>query len=132
MVYLDNNSTTPMDERVKNRYCETTELFGNVNVIYQLGIDARKAMNEAYDLLYPGIGAADEDDIIITSSTSEGNNTVIKTFIDAFLKGSGKKHIITTVSEHSSIKAPCAYAKTLGMEVTYLYTVRMKTEELIQ
>jgi cysteine desulfurase len=122
MVYLDNNSTTPMDESVKKVYCEKTDLFGNVNVIYQLGIDARRAMNEAYDILYPGIGAADEDDVIITSSTSEGNNTVIKTFIDAYLKGSGKKHVITTISEHSSIKAPLAYAKTLGMEVTYLYT----------
>jgi len=122
MIYMDNNSTTPMDPKVKDVYCKATELFGNVNVIYRLGTEAREAMNRAYDLLYPGIGAADEDDIIITSSTSEGNNTVIKTFIDLYLKGSGKKHIITTVSEHSSIKAPCAYAKTLGMEVTYLYT----------
>ncbi len=121
-AYLDNNSTTPMDKRVKDVYCNATELFGNVNVIYQLGIDARNAMNKAYDILYPGIGADNSDDIIITSSTSEGNNTVIKTFLDAFLKGNGKKHIITTVSEHSSIKGPCAYAKTLGMEVTYLYT----------
>ena len=122
MIYLDNNSTTPMDERVKKVYCDATKLFGNVNVIYQLGIDARAAMNEAYDILYPAIGASDEDDILITSSTTEGNNTVIKTFIDAYLKGSPKKHIITTISEHSSIKTTCAYAKTLGMEVTYLYT----------
>jgi cysteine desulfurase len=122
MVYLDNNSTTAMDERVKKVYCDATKLFGNVNVIYQLGIDARAAMNEAYDVLYPAIGASDEDDILITSSTTEGNNTVIKTFIDAYLKGSPKKHIITTISEHSSVKATCAYAKTLGMEVTYLYT----------
>jgi len=122
MVYLDNNSTTPMDERVKKVYCDATKLFGNVNVIYQLGIDARAAMNEAYDILYPAIGASDEDDILITSSTTEGNHTVIKTFIDAYLKGSPKKYIITTVSEHSSVKATCAYAKTLGMEVTYLYT----------
>jgi cysteine desulfurase len=122
MVYFDNNSTTPMDERVKKVYCDATKLFGNVNVIYQLGIDTRAAMNEAYDVLYPGIGAADEDDIIITSSTTEGNNTVIKTFLDAYLKGSGKKHIITTIAEHSSIKATCAYSKTHGMEVTYLRT----------
>ncbi len=90
-------------------------------MIYDLGIEARKKLNEAYDIIYPGIGANDEDDIIITSSTTEGNNTVIKTFLDAFLKG-GKKHIITTIAEHSSIKAPCAYAKTFGMEVTYLKT----------
>jgi cysteine desulfurase len=121
-VYLDNNSTTPMDEEVKKVYCDATKYFGNINVIYDLGIEARRKLNEAYDILYPGIGADDNDDIIITSSTTEGNNTVIKTFLDAFLKGSGKKHIITTVAEHSSIKATCAYAKTFGMEVTYIYT----------
>ena len=121
-VYLDNNSTTPMDEEVKKVYCDATKYFGNINVIYDLGIEARKKLNEAYDVLYPGIGADDNDDIIITSSTTEGNNTVIKTFLDAYLKGSGKKHIITTVAEHSSIKATCAYAKTFGMEVTYIYT----------
>jgi cysteine desulfurase len=121
-VYLDNNSTTPMDERVKKVYCDATKYFGNVNVIYELGIEARKKLNEAYDILYPAIGASDEDDIIITSSTSEGNNTVIKTFLSAFLQGSDKKHIITTIAEHSSIKAPLAYCKKFGMEVTYLYT----------
>ncbi|WP_024790393.1 cysteine desulfurase family protein [Lebetimonas sp. JH292] len=133
-VYLDNNSTTPMDEKVKKIYCQSSDIFGNVNVIYDLGIEARKAMNKAYDIIYPGIGASDEDDILITSSTTEGNNAVIKTFLDAYLKGSDKKHIITTIAEHSSIKAPCAYAKTLGMEVTYLYTDengRIKLDELV-
>jgi len=42
-----------------------------------LGIEARKKLNEAYDVLYSGIGAKDEDDIIITSSTTEGNNAVM-------------------------------------------------------
>ena len=122
MVYLDNNSTTPMDEEVKKIYCDSAKYFGNINVIYDLGIEARKKLNEAYDILYPGIGAEDEDDILITSSTTEGNNAVIKTFLDAYLKGNGKKHIITTIAEHSSIKATCAYAKTHGMEITYLRT----------
>ncbi|WP_024788321.1 MULTISPECIES: cysteine desulfurase family protein [unclassified Lebetimonas] len=133
-VYLDNNSTTPMDEKVKKIYCQSSDIFGNVNVIYDLGIEAREAMNKAYDIIYPGIGASDEDDILITSSTTEGNNAVIKTFLDAYLKGSEKKHIITTIAEHSSIKAPCAYAKTLGMEVTYLYTDengRIRLDELV-
>jgi len=122
MVYLDNNSTTMMDEDVKKVYCDATKYFGNINVIYDLGIEARKKLNEAYDVIYPGIGAADEDDVIITSSTTEGNNAVIKTFLDAYLKDKRKKHIITTIAEHSSIKATCAYAKTFGMEVTYLKT----------
>ncbi len=121
-VYLDNNSTTPMDDRVKEVYCKATKYFGNVNSIYDLGIEARRKLAEAYDIIYPAIGASDEDDILITSSTTEGNNTVIKTFLYAFLRGNPKKHIITTVAEHSSIKAPLAFCKKFGMEVTYLYT----------
>jgi len=121
-VYLDNNSTTPMDPKVKKIYDETTEIFGNANVIYKQGIETRAALNEAYDKMYDGLNANDADDIIFTSSTTEGNNAVIKTFLDAFLKGSGKNHIITTVAEHASIKSPLAYCKTFGMEVTYLDT----------
>ena len=121
-VYLDNNSTTPMDPKVQKIYEDTIEIFGNANVIYKQGIDTRAALNEAYDKMYDGLNAADADDIIFTSSTTEGNNAVIKTFLDAFLKGSGKNHFITTVAEHASIKSPLAYCKTFGMEVTYLDT----------
>ena len=121
-VYLDNNSTTQMDPKVQEVYCDTIKTFGNINVIYNKGIEARALINDAYDKLYDGINAKDEDDIIVTSSTTEGNNIVIKTFLDAFLKGSEKNHIISTVAEHSSIKAPLKYCKDMGMEVTYIGT----------
>ncbi len=121
-IYLDNNSTTMMDKSVKDIYCRYTDSYGNINSIYKKGSQTRDLLNHAYDILYPALGADDEDDIIITSSTTEGNNTVIKTFLELFLSGSGKNHIITTIAEHSSIKASCAYTKTHGMEVTYLYT----------
>ncbi len=121
-VYLDNNSTTPLDSKVKEVLCNTTDIFGNANVIYQKGIEVRAKLNEAYDIIYDSLNANDEDDIIFTSSTTEGNNAVIKTFLDRFLKGSKKNHIITTIAEHSSIKSPLAYCKSFGMEVTYLGT----------
>ncbi len=121
-VYLDNNSTTKMDEKIEEIYYRYKNAYGNVNSIYQKGSEARELLNKAYDIIYPALGANDEDDIIITSSTTEGNNTVIKTFLNLFLTGSKKNHIITTIAEHSSIKAPCAYTKTFGMDVTYLYT----------
>ena len=121
-VYLDNNSTTPMDSKVKEVYCNAIDVYGNINVIYKKGSEARDYLNLAYDMLYPAINADDNDDIIITSSTTEGNNTVIKTFLDAYLQGSEKKHIITCVAEHASIKATIAYAKKFGMEATYLPT----------
>ncbi|MEA3512202.1 MAG: aminotransferase class V-fold PLP-dependent enzyme [Campylobacterota bacterium] len=121
-VYLDNNSTTQMDPKVQEVYVENIKKFGNVNVIYNKGIEVRALLNESYDKLYDGLNAANADDIIITSSTTEGNNTVIKTFLDAFLKGSPKNHIISTVAEHSSIKSPLKYCKEMGMDVTYVGT----------
>ncbi len=121
-VYLDNNSTTPIDPKVKDVYIQTIEKYGNVNVIYNKGIETRALLNEAYDKMYMAINASDEDDIIVTSSTTEGNNIVIKTFLHAFLKGSPKNHVISTVAEHSSIKSPLKYCKDMGMEVTYIGT----------
>jgi len=121
-VYLDNNSTTQIDPRVQDVYIDNIKKFGNVNVIYNKGIETRALVNSAYDKLYEGIGAQDADDIVITSSTTEGNNTVIKTFLDAFLKGSSKNHIISTVAEHSSIKSPLKHCKEMGMDVTYVGT----------
>jgi len=121
-VYLDNNSTTQMDPRVEDVFVDNIKKFGNVNVIYNKGIETRALVNSAYDKLYEGIGAQDADDIVITSSTTEGNNTVIKTFLDAFLKGSLKNHIISTVAEHSSIKSPLKHCKEMGMDVTYVGT----------
>jgi len=121
-VYLDNNSTTQVDPKVQKVYCDSIEKFGNVNVIYNKGIEVRKLLNDAYDTLYEGIGADDADDIIVTSSTTEGNNTVIKTYLHNFLKGDTKNHIISTVAEHSSIKSPLKYCKEMGMEVTYIGT----------
>ena len=121
-VYLDNNSTTQVDPKVQEVYVDSISKFGNINVIYNKGIEARALLNDAYDKLYDGLNAADEDDILITSSTTEGNNAVIKTFLTEFLKGSEKNHIISTVAEHSSIKSPLKFCKDMGMEVTYIGT----------
>jgi cysteine desulfurase len=121
-VYLDNNSTAPLDPKIKEIYCNSTDIFGNANVIYKQGIECRAELNNAYDIIYDSLNASDDDDIVFTSSTTEGNNAVIKTFLDAFLKGSQKNHLISCVAEHASIKSPLAYCKTFGMEVTYLGT----------
>ena len=121
-VYLDNNSTTQIDPKVQEVYIDSIKTFGNVNVIYNKGIETRALLNDALDKLYDGLNASDDDDIIITSSTTEGNNAIIKTFLDKFLNGSEKNHIISTVAEHSSIKSPLKYCKDMGMEVTYIGT----------
>jgi cysteine desulfurase len=120
-VYLDNNATTKVDEKVfeemKPFFCE---VYGNPNSLHSFASKTHKKMMEAIEYLYEGIGAADEDDIIITSNSTEANNWVLKSvWIDHILDGD-KKHIITTEVEHPSITATCNFLEKRGVEVTYL------------
>ncbi|HHD75915.1 MAG TPA: cysteine desulfurase, NifS family [Campylobacterales bacterium] len=120
-VYLDNNATTKVDPKVLEEmlpfFCET---YGNPNSLHRFGAGTHPKMVEALDYLYEGIGAADEDNIVITNNATEANNWVLKaTWIDAILNGE-KKHIITSEVEHPSITATCQFLERQGVDVSYL------------
>ena len=120
-VYLDNNATTKVDEKVfeemKPFFCEN---YGNPNSLHGFGSSTHPKMVEAIDYLYAGINAHDEDDIIITANSTEANNWVIKsTWIDQVLDGD-KNHIVTSEVEHPAITAACNFLEKRGVEVTYL------------
>lgn len=120
-VYLDNNATTMVDpkvfEEMKPFFCD---IYGNPNSLHNFGAGTHPKMIEALDYLYEGIGAADEDDIIITANATESNNWVLKgVWIDQILNGD-KKHIITSEVEHPAITATCRFLETQGVSVTYL------------
>jgi len=120
-VYLDNNATTMIDPKVLEEMEPfLKEKYGNPNSLHKFGAGTHPKMVEALDYLYEGIGAGDEDDIIITANATESNNWVLKSvWIDKILNGD-KKHIITTEVEHPSITATCKFLETQGVEVSYL------------
>ncbi|MDY5822640.1 MAG: NifS family cysteine desulfurase [Helicobacter sp.] len=120
-IYLDNNATTMLDPSIKALmepyFCEK---FGNPNSLHKYGTETHPAIAEAIEKLYKGIGADDNDDIIITSCATESNNWVIKgVYFDEIVK-KGKKHIVTTEVEHPAVRATCSFLESLGVEVTYL------------
>ncbi|OCR16595.1 NifS family cysteine desulfurase [Helicobacter pullorum] len=120
-VYLDNNATTMLDPRAKELmepyFCEK---YGNPNSLHTFGTETHKAIREAFNHLYEGINARDEDDIIITSCATESNNWVLKGVYFDVLRFGEKNHIITTDVEHPAVLATCRFLETLGVEVTYL------------
>lgn len=120
-VYLDNNATTMIDPKVLEEMEPfLKEKYGNPNSLHKFGAGTHPKMIEALDYLYEGIGASDEDDIIITANATESNNWVLKSiWIDKILHGD-KKHIITTEVEHPSITATCKFLESQGVEVSYL------------
>lgn len=120
-VYLDNNATTKVDPKVLEEmlpfFCD---IYGNPNSLHRFGAGTHSKMVEALDYLYDGIGAADEDDIVITANATEANNWVIKGAWTAYILNGDKNHIITSEVEHPAITATCRFLETQGVDVTYL------------
>lgn len=120
-VYLDNNATTMIDQRVvelMKPYLQ--EQYGNPNSLHKFGTETHKAISDSLDKIYAGIGARSQDDVVITSCSTESNNWVLKgVYFDEIL-GKNKNHIITTEVEHPAIRSTCEFLESLGVEVTYL------------
>lgn len=120
-IYLDNNATTMVDPKVKALmdpfFCEH---YGNPNSLHKFGTEIHPAISDAFNKLYEGINAQNEDDIIITSCATESNNWVLKgVYFDKIYTGE-KDHIITTEVEHPAVGATCRFLESLGVKVTYL------------
>lgn len=120
-IYLDNNATTLVDPAVREAmdpfYCQ---MYGNPNSLHSYGIEVRPYLHQAMEQMYTGIGARDEDDIIINSCATEGNNTVIMGMYFNLLKDTRKKSLVTTQLEHPCVREACRFLETQGVKVTYL------------
>ncbi len=118
-IYLDNQSTTAVDERVLAVMLPYfRQHFGNSasgNHLY--GWSASAAVELARAQVALAIGAHPAD-IIFTSGATEANNLAIKGIAEAYL--SKGRHLITVQTEHRSILEPCQYLEKLGFNVTYL------------
>lgn len=118
-VYLDNNSTTPMDPRVLETMIPYfTENFGNAaSRTHPFGWAAEEAVDYAREQVAKLIGA-DPKEIIFTSGATEGDNLGIKGVFEMY--ASKGNHIITATTEHKAVLDTCKHIEKLGGEVTYL------------
>lgn len=119
MVYLDYNSTTPVDERVLAEMLPFfTEHFGNAaSNTHAAGWYAQGAVEKARKQVADFIGA-EASEIVFTSGSTEAINLAIKGVFEAYqTKGN---HIITCKTEHKAVLDVCAYLEEKGASVTYL------------
>ena len=119
-IYLDYAATCPMDQRVVDAMMPTfTQVFGNAaSRTHVFGWKAEEAVEQARAEV-AGLIGADPKEITWTSGATEANNLAIKGAVE-FLGESGKRHIITVVTEHKAILDTCKYLERHGYEVTYL------------
>ena len=119
-IYLDYAATTPTDPRVVDAMLPYfTTMFGNAaSRTHVFGWQAEEAVEAARGEIAAVIGA-DAKEITWTSGATEANNLAIKGAAE-FLRESGKKHVITAVTEHKAVLDTCKYLERHGAEVTYL------------
>lgn len=119
-IYLDYAATCPMDQRVVDAMLPTfTQVFGNAaSRTHVFGWKAEEAVETARRDIAALLGA-DPKEITWTSGATESNNLAIKGAVE-FLQESGKKHIVTVVTEHKAVLDTCKYLERHGCEVTYL------------
>lgn len=118
LIYLDNNATTKVDDRVleamlpylKNEY-------GNPSSMYDFAKNPANALKEARGKLKDFFNAANEKEIIFTSCGSESANTAIRGVLNM---NPNKKHIITTKVEHPCVLNLYQTLEKEGYTVDYI------------
>ena len=118
MIYLDNNATTKVDERVLEEMLPyLKEEYANPSSMYDFSRKSSKAIKEARGKIKDFLGAANEKEIIFTSCGSESANTAIR---GALAHDKSKKHIITTKIEHPCVLNVYRYLEKQGYKVDYI------------
>ena len=117
-IYLDNNATTKVDDKVfvaMRPYL--TNHFGHPSSPHLLGTKVRQKMEEARDLVAVLLGTSHPDEIVFTSGGTESINTAIRGVLAA---APSRRHIITTEVEHVSVLNLCRHLATQAYRITYL------------
>lgn len=118
-LYLDMQSTTPIDPRVIDAMLPyMTDQYGNPHSRTHLyGWEAEEAVEVARGQVASLVGANPKE-IIFTSGATESNNLAIKG-IAGFYKDK-KNHIITTQTDHKCVLDSCRILQQKGFDITYL------------
>jgi cysteine desulfurase len=114
-IYLDHAAAMPVDPRVlafAERYLKAD--FGNPFALYSVGLDAKRAVEEARKNVAELINAEKASNIIFTGSATESNNLAIK---GTALRNIGKgKKVAASAIEHMSVLNPMKELQKNGFE----------------
>lgn len=116
-IYLDNNATTPVDERVLAAMLPYfKDRFGNAaSRTHAFGWDAEDAVDRAREQIASLINAQPKD-IVFTSGATESDNLAIKGIVAAVQS----PHIITQATEHHAVLDSCRAVERAGVSITVL------------
>lgn len=118
LIYLDNNATTKVDERVLEVMLPyLKEEYANPSSMYEFAKRPAHAVKEARGKMKDFFNASNEKEIIFTSCGSESANTAIRGVLNM---DRSKKHIITSKVEHPCVLNLYQTLEKDGYSVDYI------------
>lgn len=115
-VYLDYNSTTPVDQRVIDTMLPYFNyIYANSGSSHLFGLTVKEAIDEAAEHI-SNLISANPKEIIYTSGATEAVNLALK----GIEKKDNRNHILTIKTEHKAVLDTCFYLEQNGFSVTYL------------
>ncbi len=109
--YLDHAATTPVDSQVLEvMWPYMHDHYGNASSIYRIGVENRKAINQARKTIADALGALPEE-IYFCSGGTEASNWAIKGYADTH---PDLTEIITSTIEHHATLHACESLERKG------------------
>ncbi len=119
-VYLDNNATTRISQRVLDTMMPyLTDKFGNPSTLYYLGQEAKEAIESSRQKIVDVIGCSNKE-IFFTSGATESDNWILRGIYNYNRLRNKKSHIIISSIEHHAVLNTCKVLEKEGLEVTFL------------
>lgn len=117
-IYLDNNATTRVDDRVREAMLPFLgERSGNPSSIHGLGRQAREAVETARRQVARLLGCRPRR-VVFTGSGSASDNLALKGA--AFAAPEGRHHLVTSSIEHPAVLEACRFLERLGYRIGHV------------
>ena len=121
-LYLDHNSTTPLDPRIAEVLAEGYRAqFANPASQHEAGRVARRKLENARDSLAELLGASTSgttaDRVIFTSGATEANNLAVRGLLAPFAHAAEPGRVIFSAIEHPSVAELAEPLRAEGFDV---------------
>ena len=114
-IYFDNSATTEINSSVCDKIYEVLKsTYGNPSSLHTKGFEASKVVEDARKTIAAEL-CAEPNEIIFTSSGTEGNNLAV--LGAALAKKRTGKRIVSSAIEHPSVARSLDHLEYLGFEV---------------
>jgi cysteine desulfurase len=113
-IYLDNNATTALDERVLETMLPVLRHIGNPSSAHSAGQAARNWVEDARRHVAALLGSSPRE-IVFTSGSTEANNLALKGLVQR--ADSERRRIVSITTEHPAVLETLSALTTEGVDV---------------